>query len=372
MRAVRNLFRILIGLVFIFSGFVKGIDPLGTVYRMEDYFVAFGIPWAIPNALYLTIFLCVLEFTIGISLLFNLWIRKTSWILLPMMTFFTILTFFDAVYNMVPDCGCFGDAIKMSNIQTFLKNVVLMALVIPVFIWRNNYRSLLKLRNEFIVLALFASFFAFLSIMCYYHLPLIDFMAWKVGNRVNTVEPLPVKFYVTYKNKKTGDEKEFLAPNYPWSDSIWLSEWMFKSQRVDDPNRNQPLALRVEDQNENDLTSIILDNPDYQFLLVAYDLSKTKTEGFFKILPFYKKALTDGIAFSCLTSTLPADIKVFRLKNGTAFEFYNADDVVLKTMVRANPGLIFLKNGVVLDKWNWRDIPPYEQVKQKYMESTTK
>lgn len=368
MKAVRNLFRILIGLVFIFSGFVKGIDPLGTVYRIEDYFIAFGIPWAIPVALYLTIFLCTLEFTIGISLLFNLWIRKTSWILLPMMTFFTILTFFDAVYNIVPDCGCFGDAIKMTNIQTFLKNIVLMGLVIPVFVWRNNYRSLFKQRNDIIGLTLIACLFALLSVYCYNHLPLIDFMSWKVGNRVNPVESLPVKFYVTYKNKKTGAEKEFLAPNYPWNDSTWLSEWIFKSQRVEDPNQNQTLALRVEDQNGNDFTSIILDNPDYQFLLVAYDLSKTKTNGFLKVLPFYKKAIADGFAFSCLTSTLPADIKIFGLKNGTAFDFYNADDIILKTMVRANPGLILMKNGVVLGKWNWRDIPTYEQVKQKYMQ----
>jgi len=372
MRTVRNLFRILSGLVFIFSGFVKGIDPLGTVYRMEDYFIAFGIPWAIPFAIYLTIFLCVLELTIGISLLLNLWIRKTSWILLPLMTFFTVLTFFDAVYNMVPDCGCFGDAIKLSNLQTFLKNVALMAMVIPVFIWRNNYRSLFKLKGELIVLILFGVIFSLLSVFCYNHLPLIDFMAWKVGNRVNTVESAPVRFYVTYKNRKTGVEKEFLAPNYPWNDSIWLSEWMFKSQRVDDPNQNQQLTLRVEDQNENDITSFILDNPDYQFLLVAYDLSKSRTEGFARILPFYKKALADGIGFSCLTSTLPAEIKVFRLKHGIAFDFYNADDVILKTMVRANPGLILLKNGVVLGKWNWRDIPTYEQVRQKYIDSIKK
>jgi len=368
MKAVRNLFRILIGLVFIFSGFVKGIDPLGTVYRMEDYFVAFGIPWASSFALLLTIFLCVLEFTIGISLLLNLWISKTSWILLPMMTFFTVLTFFDAVYNIVPDCGCFGDAIKLTNLQTFLKNLVLMALVIPVFIWRNNYRSMLKQSSDIIILIIFACFFGFLSIYCYHHLPIIDFMPWKVGNRVNTVESLPVKFYVTYKNKKTGAEKEFLAPNYPWNDSTWLSEWIFKSQRVEDPDRNRPLALTVEDMNGNNFTSIILDNPDYQFLLVAYDLSKTKTEGFLKVLPFYKKAIADGLAFSCLTSSLPADIKAFRLKNGTGFDFYNADDVILKTMVRANPGLILVKNGVVLDKWNWCDIPSYKQVKQKYMQ----
>lgn len=367
MKAIKTLFRLIIGIVFIFSGFVKGIDPLGTVYRMEDYFRAFGLEWAIPLTLSLTIFLCVLEFTIGISLLFNLWIRKTVWVLLPVMTFFTVLTFFDAVYNIVPDCGCFGDAIKLTNLQTFLKNLVLMFLVISVFFWRNSYRGALKQPGQVFVLSVFACLFAFLSVYCYRHLPIIDFMPWKIGNKVSTTEPQSVKFYVTYKNKTTGVEKEFLAPDYPWNDSIWLSEWIFQSQRVEDPDHNQSLTLRIEDKDGNDLTSVILDNPDYQFLLVAYDLSETNTEGFGKVLPFYKKALADGFAFSCLTSTLPADIQKFRLHNGTAFDFFNADDIILKTMVRANPGLILVRNGVVLDKWSWRDIPSYEIVKRKYM-----
>ncbi|MEI6454966.1 MAG: BT_3928 family protein [bacterium] len=372
MKAVRNLFRILLGVVFIFSGFVKGVDPLGTVYRMEDYFIAFGIQWAIPFALVLTIFLVVLEFTLGISLMFNFWIKKTSWLLLPMMTFFTVLTFFDAVYNMVPDCGCFGDALKLTNLQTFLKNIVLMAMVIPVFVWRNKYRSPLGCRWNIIVLSAFAALCTCLSVYCYYHLPLIDFMAWKVGNKVKTVESLPVKFYVTYKNRKTGELKEYLAPNYPWSDSTWLSEWVFKSQRVEDPNLNQTMALRVEDQNGNDMTSVILDNPGFQFIVVAYDLTKSSPDGFLKLLPFYKQSLTDGLGFICLTTTLPSDIKTFRLKQGTAFGFYNADDVVLKTMVRANPGVILIRNGVVVAKWSWRDLPPYGQVKEKFMQPMSK
>ena len=121
MKILRTVFRIIVGLVFVYSGFVKGIDPLGFGYRLEDYFVVFNLPAFIPFTLFLTIFLCVLEFSLGISLLFNLWIRKTVWLLLPMMIFFTILTFFDAVYNLVPDCGCFGDALKSPTCRLFLK-----------------------------------------------------------------------------------------------------------------------------------------------------------------------------------------------------------------------------------------------------------
>ncbi|MCX6306558.1 MAG: DoxX family protein [Bacteroidetes bacterium] len=367
MKIIRTIFRILVGLVFVFSGFVKGIDPLGTVYRMEDYFIAFNIPIFIQFSLYLTIFLCVLEFTLGISLLFNLWIRKTVWLLVPMMIFFTILTFFDAVYNIVPDCGCFGDALKITNVQTFLKNIVLMALILPIFAWRNKFRSLLPAWGDYSMLLITVIAFSMLSIHSYRHLPLRDFMAWKVGNHVNKTESLPVTFYVTYKNKKTGEEKEYVSPNYPWNDSVWLADWIFTSQRVVDPNKNQGVTLRVEDQHGIDYTSSVLNNTDYQFILVAYDLGKADRDGFRRILPLFKKATLEGYSFICLTNSLPAEIKKFRMDNGTAFDYYNSDDVVLKTMVRSNPGLILMKDGVVLAKWGFRDFPTYEEVKVKFI-----
>ena len=289
MKNLRTIFRILVGLVFIASAFSKGIDPLGTVYQMEDYFVAFNIQWFMPFSLYLTILLCLLEFLTGVSLLFNLWLRKTAWLLLLMMIFFTILTFFDAIFNLVPECGCFGAALKLTNIQTFIKNVILMAFVLPIFAWRQKYRSMLPLWGDFTVLMIAAIAFFTLSVQCYRHLPLYDFMGWKVGNKVNKTEIQPVTFYVTYKNKKTGEEKEYVSPNYPWNDSVWLADWIFKSQRVVDPNKNQGLVLRVEDQFGGDFTSSVLNNPDYQFILVAYDLKKADREGFNKILPLFKK-----------------------------------------------------------------------------------
>ena len=366
MKIFRTVFRILIGLVFVYSGFVKGIDPLGTVYRMDDYFSVFNTPYFTSFSLYLTIFLCTVEFTLGISLLFNLWIRKTSWILMPMMIFFTILTFFDAVYNLVPDCGCFGDALKITNVQTFIKNLVLMCMVVPVFIWRNQFRSLVARKTEVGFVFVIAMAFASLSIHCYRHLPLMDFMGWKIGNKINKKNTSKVIFYVTYKNKLTGEEKEYIAPNYPWNDSVWLSQWIFKSQRAVDPNKDQSLALRIEDQFGGDFTSSILDVVDYQFIFVAYDLKKANVEGFHKILPLYKKSYADGHQFVCLTNSSPADIKKFSLANGTAFDYYIADDVVLKTMVRSNPGLILLRDGIVIDKWGFRDLPAYEEVKAKY------
>ena len=367
MKVLRNLFRLIIGVVFIFSGFVKGIDPLGTVYRMDDYFMAFSMPWFSSFSLYLTIFLCALEFMIGISLFFNLWIRKTVWILMPMMIFFTILTFFDAVYNIVPDCGCFGDALKITNVQTFIKNLVLMGFVVPVFIWRKQFRSLFRPRTDLLLLVLIAFGFTTLSVWCYRHLPVIDFMGWKVGNQINKKENNPVIFYVTYKNKLTGEEKEYIAPNYPWNDSVWLSQWIFVSQRAVDTNKDKGLILRIEDESGGDLTDNFLDIADFHFILVAYDLNKTSKEGFLKILPFYKKAFADGYSMIALTSSSGEEIRRFKMNNGVAIDFYNSDDVVLKTMVRSNPGLILLRNGFVIEKWGFRDFPRYEEIREQYL-----
>jgi len=366
MKLIRTVLRVIVGLVFIFSGFVKGVDPLGTVYRMDDYLLVFGMGWAIPFALYLTIFLCTLEFILGISLLFNLWIRFTVWPLVLMMIFFTILTFFDAVLNLVPDCGCFGEAIKLTNVQTFLKNIVLMVMIIPIFIARKKFRGLFPAKVELLVLFLFAFVFAGMSVFSYRHLPLIDFMAWKIGNQVNKKSTEPVKFFLTFKNVKSGEVKEYISPNYPWNDSIWTSEWKFVSQRViNPPDADQAMVLRIEDEGGNDLTGNIIDNPDFQFILVAYDLTAANREAFSKILPFYKKAEADGISFICLTSTNFSEITKFRMANGTAFSFYTVDDVVLRTMVRSNPGLILLRGGKVLGKWHYNDFPSYAEVMQK-------
>jgi len=366
MKILRNVFRILVGLVFIFSSFVKGVDPMGTVFRIEDYFVAFGIPWAGQFALFIAIVLCTLEFLVGVSLLFNLWIKKMAWLLLLMMTYFTVLTFIDAIWNLVPDCGCFGDAVKLTNVQTFIKNLVLMLIVVPVFIWRKKYRSALTVNLDIIVLVLFTVAFTWMSVYSARHLPLIDFMAWEKGNRVNKTESLPVKFYVTYKNKKTGEKKEYLASNYPWNDNVWMSQWVFDSQRVEDPNAGKAATLLVEDMHGNDVTASILQNPNFQFILVAYNLKETNKDAFLRILPFYKKAQANGITFICITTSMPADIRKFRMAQGTSFEFFNADDVVLKTMVRSNPGLILIKDGVVIDKWAFRDFPDWNEVSAKY------
>jgi uncharacterized membrane protein YphA (DoxX/SURF4 family) len=329
---------------------------------MNDYFTVFGMPWATSLSLYLTIFLCTLEFILGISLLFNLWIRVTAWPLLLVMIYFTVLTYFDAAYNIVPDCGCFGDVLKLTNLQTFIKNLILMGLIVPIFIMRKKFRGVLSSNAEIIVLLIFICLFAGMSVYSYRHLPVIDFLSWKVGNQVNKKSTEPAKFYLTFKSEKTGETREYLSPDYPWSDSVWMSEWKFLSQRVIDPDADQGIVLRAEDEDGNDVTSAIIDNPDYQFILVAYDLNETNKEAFKTILPFYKQAESEGYSFVCITSATLDEIRKFRIENGTAFKYYTTDDKVLKIMIRSNPGLILLKNGIVIGKWHYNDFPEYNEI----------
>lgn len=363
---LRNISRILVALVFIFSGFVKGVDPLGTAYRIEDYFIAYGMDWANPLSLFLTIFLCALEFTLGMALLLNLRIKLISWPLLLLMIFFTILTFFDAIYNPVPDCGCFGDALKLTNWETFYKNIVLIILVGIIFFYRKKFHSIFLPRIDHIaIMSIFAGFTIF-SVYQYRHLPWIDFLGWKTGTDLVSDNPGEAKIYLTYRNKITGEEKEYLSPDYPWNDSTWVAEWEFADQRIDDSGVIRGHSLKIYDTTGNDFTETFINNPGYQFLVVSYNLGAASRKGFGKIDKLYGDIYHDGHSLIVLTGSLEDEIQSFRQGLHPELEFYQADDVELKMMIRANPGLILLKDGVVLGKWHYRDLPDYQDLKKEF------
>jgi hypothetical protein len=364
-----NLSRLIVGLVFIFSGTVKGIDPLGTAYRVDDYFIAYGIDWAMPLSLFLSVFLCTLEFVLGISLLFNAWIKKTSWILFPMMIFFTVLTFVDAIWEPVPDCGCFGDAIKLSNWETFYKNIVLIILTGIIFFQRKKFNPPEIRTYAATVLLIFSAGFVWLSLYNYNHLPVIDFREWKVGNDMDPDDVGEAKIYLTFKNTESGELKEYLSPEYPWQDSVWLSEWEFVSQRVDESEMIRTHDLVIEDADGNVFTDLFISNSDYQFYIVAYNLNTTDTESFSRIKELYRRADEEGYSMIVLTSSLPEEVNRFKdeISADPHFDFYYSDDIVLKTMIRSNPGMMLMKDGVVLAKWHYNDLPEYEEIKNEYM-----
>ncbi|MCU0370113.1 MAG: DoxX family membrane protein [Bacteroidales bacterium] len=366
MKILANISRILVAIVFIFSGFVKGVDPLGTAYRIEDYFVAFGTDWANPLSLFLSIFLCTVEFTLGVALLFNFGLRLISLPLLLMMTFFTILTLNDAIYNPVPDCGCFGDALKLTNWETFYKNVVLIILAWIIFFYRKKFRSLFIPRIDHIAITIIFAGFAFFSFYQYRHLPWIDFLGWKTGTDLVPDNPGQAKIYLTYRNKNTGELKEYLSPDYPWNDSAWVADWEFENQRIDDSGVIKGHSLKIFDTEGNDFTDAYVNNPEYQFLVASYSLGSGSRKGFEKIDRLYDDLLREDLSLIVLTGSLDEEIQSFREGLHPEIEFYHADDIELKMMIRANPGLILLKDGIVMGKWHWRDLPDYEELKEEF------
>lgn len=361
-----TLSRILLGLLFIYSGFVKGVDPVGTEYRIVDYFIAFGTEWAIPLALPLSVIMNAVEFVLGILLLLNVSMQITSWLVMLMMAFFTMITLNDAMFSPVPDCGCFGDALVISNWQTFYKNLVIDALLLIVFLSRNRVKKWFKLKAEWAILLV--SIFGFIVFEVYNirHLPVIDFRDWKVGNKMVNDNPLPMKYYLTYKNKDTGEEKEYLSPDYPYNDSIWMSQWEFLGQRFVDPNP-QLHDLRIEDENGNDYTDQIIANPGYQFILVAFDLNSANLKNLDRIVEISKEDNESRWSLDVITSSLPEDVSRFKENNLPYIDFYFADDITMMAIIRSNPGLLLLKNGVIQGKWHYNDFPSVSEIEQEYM-----
>lgn len=351
------IIRIALGLVFIFSASVKGVDPIGTAYRVEDYLDAYGWYWLHDYSLALSVFLITCEFLIGFALLFRLQVRLAALGVLLVMIIFTIVTYFDARDNMVPDCGCFGDAIKMTNWETFYKNIVLIVMAIIVFSFRKRIVSKKPYWFQNIALVLFGGLFVWFIFYNYNHLPVLDFREWKVGNDMKSENLDKVKTYVIYKNKETGEVKEFESPNYPWNDSVWMSQWEFVDQRVDESAVIRKHHLLIQDSLGNDFTKELVENPGNQLLLISPSIRDANSEGMIKAGNLYEETLDTNIDFALVCATDPVAVRKYVTVYNMYYPVYFADDIELKALIRSNPGLVYLRNGVVMGKWHYNDFP---------------
>ncbi|MDR1973761.1 MAG: hypothetical protein LBQ31_03695 [Bacteroidales bacterium] len=349
--------RILIGLVFIFSGFVKGVDPTGVQYIMHDYIEAYQWDF-LNNFIFVGSFLlCMLEFTVGVLLVFNILPRLTLITVSLMMLYFTGTTLYDAIYNPVHDCGCFGSAVKLTNWETFYKNVVLDILLIIVWLSRSNMKSWLACKKGFVAASAIAILFLGFEIYNYRYLPVINFLEWKVGRRMLEENPQPITYYFTYKNKITGEAKEFLSTELPSA-----TEWSFVSRRDVDPNKNYA-NINISDSEGNDVTRALLSDNSFNFIIVAYDLSKAEGAYLDSAIALMTKMEERGYYYSILTSSSPEDVEAYKAKVGNPYlPFYFADDTGIKAIMRSNPGLILLKNSVIYGLWGKRMLPSVEKL----------
>ena len=369
MRLVKNLCRIIVGIVFIYSGFVKGIDPLGSDYKFTDYFNAFGMGWMNATTLFFSFALSLAEFLIGTALLFNLWVSRMAWGSLLFMAFFTPLTLVLALTNPVSDCGCFGDAMILTNWQTFWKNIILFLLAIMIFVYRKEYKSSLSLMGQFSFLTLAGAGMLCLSIYCYRHLPVLDFRPYAVGKNITEGMRLPEgakpdQYEVTlkYKNKQTGEIRSITEENYPWQDTLnW--EYESSSERLVKKGYITPIHdLVIEHPTLGNITEEILEDDNHTILAVAYNLNQSDTQYQPAINRLAEYACEKGIRFYGLTSSTERDIEAYKKRNHVPYEFCTADEIQLKTMIRSNPGVIILREGTILDKWAGKDVPDVKEL----------
>jgi len=364
MKVLKALSRIFLGLVFIFSGFVKAVDPLGSTYKFIDYFSAFGIDSSNSLVLVLAIILSTAEFIIGIALLFGIRMKLASWGALIFMGIFTPLTLYLAIYNPVTDCGCFGDAVKFSNWQTFGKNLVILIPCLFTFIHRRKYYTY-NIAAEWFTVLLFTAGIIHVSIYSYHHLPLFDFRPYKTG--VNIMESMMIpegipgdQYAISAVYQKNGVSKEFVYPDFP--DSTW--KWIETKNKLIKKGYEPPIQdFMIETLEGENITDRILEDKNFTFLLISYDLSLYDNSNQEKINRLADYSEANGYKFLCLNSASKEQIQDFMIYQGVNFSFCLTDETTLKTMIRANPGLILLYNGTIISQWHSNDIPNVNNIK---------
>ncbi|RPH31246.1 MAG: DoxX family membrane protein [Bacteroidales bacterium] len=361
MKHMVNVCRYLLALLFIFSGFVKGVDPLGFAYKLDDYFKAFHADFLESLSLVLSFTLCAAELFIGLLLLFGVRLRLAAWGAFLFMAFFTPLTFVLAIFNPVHDCGCFGDAIKLTNWETFYKNIVFFAAAIVLLKWRTLLsQSKLALQEVVLFVLLFA--IAFLPpYIGYTRLPLYDFRPYRVGVNIpeamSTPEGAPADVYkTTLYYTKDGEVKEFNETNIPWQDTTW--KYVDAKSELVKKGYTPPIeSFSLQTTEGNEVTDEVLSFPSYYFLVVSYRLDKSNRKSVDRLNELYFKAKSLGYGFACVTNSAKGDIDAFIARTGAAYPFLNADGIMLKTVIRANPGLVLINRGTIIGKWHYNRIP---------------
>ena len=356
-----SLIRFSYSIFLLFSGFLKLIDPLGFSYKLQEYFEVFGMEWLIPLSLFLAIFVVVFELLLGFCLIYGIHVKKVMWGNLLLMLFFTFLTFFSAYFNKVTDCGCFGDFMKLDPWDSFLKDVYLVFISIVLFVkqkdikqlWVSHVTNRLLIGNLVLV--------SMVSIYTLLHIPLLDFRAYKVGTNIVEDRQLPSNakqdIYEDIWYYEINEEtREFTTEDEPWK----IQGAVFKDRKSKLISKgDEPLIHDfdiIDEYSGRDMTDSIL-SMDRVFLLINYDIEKTNLNGHNNIMGFIQSVMNREIPVFGLSSSSVEDVENKLDNNLLKYPYFLVDQITLKTMIRANPGLFLLENGFVIDKWHWRDVP---------------
>ena len=357
-----NVCRFVLAATFIFSGYVKAIDPLGTLYKLKDYAAAMSLNDLLPDWVLvgIAIALGALEFALGVFMLFAVRRHVVSRITLAFMAAMTALTLWIFVADPVKDCGCFGDALKLTNGETLLKNIVLIACAVLVA-WRPvDMARFISRSNQWIVRYYTVAYIVITSVYCLYTLPIFDFRPYHVGMNIKQGMEIPEgaeqpEFESTFLLRKNGETREFTLDNYPDSTWEYVDTRTVQTKKGYEPPIHD-FALTSCDTGE-DITEQVLTKKGYTFLLVSPRLAVADDSNFGDIDQIYEYAEENGIDFYCVTASANDEIERWRDLTGAEYQFCNADETTLKTMIRSNPGLMLLKDGTIIGKWSHNALP---------------
>ena len=360
--AAVNICRFILAVTFIFSGYVKAIDPLGTLYKLKDYAAAMALNDILPDwaLVIVAIALGALEFSLGVFMLFAVRRHMVSKLTLALMSVMTALTVWIYIANPVKDCGCFGDALKLTNGETLLKNIVLIACATLVA-WRPvDMARFISRTNQWIVRYYTITYIVVTSVYCLYTLPIFDFRPYRVGTNIKQGMEIPEgaeqpEFESTFILRKNGVTREFTLDNYPDSTWEYVDTKTVQTKKGYEPPIHD-FAITTNDTGE-DITEQVLTKKGYTFLLVSPRLAVADDSNFGDIDQIYEYAEENGVDFFCLTASTNEDIERWRELTGAEYTFCNADETTLKTMIRSNPGLILLKDGTIIGKWSHNALP---------------
>lgn len=357
-----NVCRFLLGAVFIFSGFVKAIDPLGSFYKIQDYLTAFGMASWFPSylPLFFGIVLAAVEFGVGVFLFLGIRKNTASILALLLMGVMTPLTLYLALADPVSDCGCFGDAWILTNWQTFGKNIVLLIAAWSVFKWKSLMVRFVTAKMEWMI-SMYTFLFVFaLSFYCLGDLPILDFRPYKIGTDIKAGMEIPEGakpsvFESRFILEKDGKRREFTLEDYP--DSTWKfieTRTVLKEKGYEPPIHDFSM-MNLE--TGEDITDSVLLDKGYTFLLIAHRIENADDSNIDLINEIYDYSVEHGYGFYALTSSPEDEIELWRDKTGAEYPFCQADDITLKTIIRSNPGLLLIKDGTILNKWSDSRLP---------------
>lgn len=378
-KALFNFSKWFVGILFIFSGLIKANDPIGFGYKLQEYFAVFHMSFLDGWATGIAILLCVLEIVFGALLLLGIFRNFVVKGLLATIIFFTFLTFVSAAFKVVTSCGCFGDAIPLTPWQSFSKDLVLLLLIIYLYIKKDWIKPVTE--KPGLQSALFAAVFAaslLFGTFTYNYLPIIDFLPYKVGSNIpenmKIPEGAPVDEYLIMydlKNKKTGETKTMSDKEYMgkevWKDDNWEVTGSPSRKLIKKGYDVKIKDLLITDASGTDYTKEIVENPYYSLVVVAYNLNETSESAIADINALALNAAEQfNIRTVLLTSSSARDAEKFSKRLKLFMEVFYADGVPLKSMVRANPGVMLLRNGTIVNKWHYHSLPSFDQFTEKY------